>query len=53
MTSAATKLIVGVQADYTIEAFQEAELLVNITQHQLVPRHRVMTPDEKKALLAK
>lgn len=38
---------------YTIEAFSEAELLVNITHHVLVPRHEVLTLDEKKALLLK
>lgn len=36
---------------YNIELFQEAELLVNITKHILVPEHSVMSPDEKKALL--
>jgi len=36
---------------YNIELFQEAELLVNITKHVLVPQHIVMTPEEKKSLL--
>lgn len=67
MTSAAVKLIagpsssrrarltsdVGIAADYSIETFAEAELLVNITKHQLVPQHRVMSKDEKAALLDK
>lgn len=34
-----------------IEQFQEAELMVNITEHVLVPKHTVMTEAEKKALL--
>jgi len=51
MTSAATKLIQGISHEYTIQHFAESELLVNITKHQLVPEHKVMTPEEKKLLL--
>ncbi|TFK27159.1 DNA-directed RNA polymerase I [Coprinopsis marcescibilis] len=34
-----------------VEAFAEAELLVNVTHHTLVPRHQVLSPEEKKTLL--
>lgn len=34
-----------------LEQFHEGELLVNITEHVLVPKHVVMTMDEKAALL--
>eukprot|EP00035_Acanthoeca_spectabilis_P035977 m.37179 g.37179 ORF g.37179 m.37179 type:complete len:221 (-) comp7658_c0_seq1:3755-4417(-) len=34
-----------------IEAFDEAELIVNITEHSMVPKHMLLTPDEKKELL--
>lgn len=36
---------------FKLEDFEETYLLVNITQHHLVPRHDVMTDVEKKELL--
>ncbi|EFJ40254.1 hypothetical protein VOLCADRAFT_109457 [Volvox carteri f. nagariensis] len=36
---------------YCIEHFLESELLVNITEHTLVPEHRILSPDEKRTLL--
>lgn len=35
----------------TIETFNENDLLINITRHKLVPKHEVMSDDEKRALL--
>jgi len=40
-------------SEYHIEEFPEAELLVNITKHFLVPKHTIMKPDEKAALIKK
>ncbi|KAL8841872.1 MAG: hypothetical protein Q9170_000745 [Blastenia crenularia] len=34
-----------------IETFQESDLLVNITHHELVPKHILMSAEEKKQLL--
>lgn len=34
-----------------IEIFAEQDLLVNITKHELVPKHILLSPEEKKALL--
>ena len=34
-----------------IEIFYEQDLLVNITHHELVPKHQMLSPLEKKALL--
>ena len=38
---------------YALEQFLEAELMVNITEHELVPTHVVMTSEEKVELLAR
>lgn len=39
------------QRGLKIEYFKDAELLVDITEHKLVPEHVVLTEDEKKKLL--
>mmetsp|Transcript_13920 Transcript_13920/g.10039 ORF Transcript_13920/g.10039 Transcript_13920/m.10039 type:complete len:86 (-) Transcript_13920:147-404(-) len=36
-----------------IELFLQEELMVNITQHELVPQHTVLTDSEKQELLQK
>ncbi len=41
------------QPKYILEVFLEAELLVNITEHELVPKHQVLSVEEKKNLLAR
>lgn len=51
MTPSAKQSLVDLAPKYIMEQFMESELLVNITEHQLVPEHVLMTPDEKKELL--
>ena len=34
-----------------IEFFDESELVINITKHELVPKHLLITLEEKKNLL--
>ena len=34
-----------------LEVFLESELLVNITEHTLVPRHLILAPEDKTRLL--
>ncbi|KAF6757193.1 RNA polymerase Rpb5, C-terminal domain-containing protein [Ephemerocybe angulata] len=53
MTPSARKVIVAMAAQYRLEEFSEADLLVNITHHVLVPRHEVLSNEEKKTLLDK
>ncbi|KAG6850709.1 hypothetical protein H0H93_009867 [Arthromyces matolae] len=53
MTPSARKVIVAMASQFRLEEFSESDLLVNITHHTLVPRHDVLTPEEKKLLLEK
>ncbi|EPT01346.1 DNA-directed RNA polymerase RPB5 subunit [Fomitopsis schrenkii] len=51
MTPSARKVIAAMASQYKLEEFSESDLLVNITHHTLVPKHEVLTPEEKKELL--
>lgn len=51
ISPAAKKTLVEMQSEYHLEDFAEADLLVNITKHFLVPKHQIMTPEEKSALI--
>lgn len=53
ITPYAKQTLSAIQEKITVEQFQEAELLINITKHVFVPEHIVLSADEKVALLAK
>lgn len=52
ISPAANKLVPTVQPA-SIEVFQESDLVVNITHHELVPKHIRLSQEEKKELLAR
>merc|ERR1711964_186083 len=51
LTPTAAAAMVDMAPKYIIECFNENELLVNLTEHELVPMHQVLTEDEKAELL--
>lgn len=53
MTPSARQALTDMAPKYILEQFSESELLINITEHELVPEHIVLTPEEKAELLMK
>jgi len=51
ITPAALKIIPAVASETRIECFVEQDLLVNITHHELVPKHVLLSKEERTALL--
>lgn len=51
ITPFAKQAVLEMSDSFRIEHFKEAELLVDITQHTLVPDHRVLSQNEKQELL--
>ena len=49
----ALQIINRLSDELTLEVFLDHELMVNITQHELVPKHEVLDDEQKKALLAR
>ncbi|KAL1785732.1 DNA-directed RNA polymerases I, II, and III subunit RPABC1 [Sigmodon hispidus] len=53
MTSSAKQSLVDMAPKYVLEQFLQQELLINITEHELVPEHVVMTKEWVTELLAR
>ncbi|KAG0649436.1 DNA-directed RNA polymerases and III subunit rpabc1 [Hyphodiscus hymeniophilus] len=51
ITPAAMKIIPAVANETRIECFMEQDLLVNITHHELVPKHVLLSKEERGKLL--
>lgn len=51
ITPFAKQAVQEVSDSFRIEHFKEAELLVDITEHKLVPEHQVLSQNEKQELL--
>lgn len=51
ITPSASKVMQALAPKYIMEQFMESELLVNITEHQLVPPHILLSDEEKLELL--
>lgn len=51
MSPAARKTLNEMMTEYHLEEFPESDLLVNITKHVLVPKHTIMSSEEKSALI--
>lgn len=53
ITPSASKVMQALAPKYIMEQFMESELLVNITEHHLVPPHSLLSDEEKQELLKK
>ncbi|XP_052099722.1 DNA-directed RNA polymerases I, II, and III subunit RPABC1 [Mytilus californianus] len=53
MTPSAKQSLTDMAPKYILEQFIESELLINITEHMLVPEHVVLIPEEKSELLSR
>lgn len=53
ITASARQGINELSSNFMIEYFQDRELVVNITEHELVPEHIVLSDSEKHDLLKK
>ncbi|XP_055351234.1 DNA-directed RNA polymerases I, II, and III subunit RPABC1-like [Paramacrobiotus metropolitanus] len=53
MTPIAKSALNDMAPKYIMEHFTEAELMFNVTEHELVPKHVLLSPEEKQELLTR
>lgn len=53
ITAFAKQFIVTDVKDLNVQMFSESELSFNITKHELVPKHEILSPEERKDTLKK
>jgi DNA-directed RNA polymerase I, II, and III subunit RPABC1 len=53
LTPSASNLISDRHSKLPVDMFHINEVIINITKHVLVPRHEVMSTEDKMAVLAK
>lgn len=53
LTPSARQAMKDVAPEYILEDFMESEMLINITEHELVPQHILLTEDEKQDLFSR
>ncbi|CAL1263977.1 unnamed protein product [Larinioides sclopetarius] len=53
MTSQGKQKVAEMAPKYILECFRDLELIINITEHELVPEHVLMKPEEQTELLNK
>lgn len=53
MTPSAKQALIDMAPKYILEQFLESELLINITDHELVPTHIILSLEEKNELLGR
>lgn len=53
LTPSARQAMKEVSPTYIMEEFLESEMLINITEHELVPQHTLLTTEEKEELFSR
>lgn len=53
LTPSAKQAMKNIGPEFVMEDFLESEMLINITEHELVPQHVLLTVEEKEELFSK